>query len=167
MRSALHWSHLFDDDLNPWHEDPVGFEVQLADFGYKAMLALAEASDVPRPEKSVTHPVAGWYDGWGMVIRPKEFVIEAGQRCCRFNKVVENVVLDALNALYLNVRQGLIVVDSSIIMSLVRGYDKFRVSATVRKQTHTIVFPFNANKNHWFMVVMRKTLLFDPEVRST
>jgi hypothetical protein len=78
-----------------------------------------------------------------------------------------NVVLDALNALYLNVRQGFIVMDSSVIMSLVHGYDKFRVSAEVRKQTHTIVFPFNANENHWFMVVMRKTLLWGTEVRST
>jgi len=168
MRSAFYWHHYaYDDDQNPWHEEPVGFDLQLADVGYEAMLVLAEASKVPRPEKSVTHPVAGWYDGWGMLARPKDLVIDSGDRCCRGTKLVENIVLDALNALYLNVRHGFIVMDSSVIMSLVKGYDKFRVSAEVRKQTHTIVFPFNANENHWFMVVMRKTLLFDTEVRST
>jgi hypothetical protein len=169
MRSALYFKHFSFDVFDDAHrDDPVGLEKQLADVSFNAMVALAAASEAPRPEPSIFYPVAGWFDGWGMVVRPKDMVVKSGERCCQGARVVDNVVLDALNALCLNARQGYIVIDSSVIMTIVNGYDeKFRVSAKVREQTHTIVFPFNANENHWFMVVMRKTLLWGTEVRST
>ena len=64
-------------------------------------------------------------------------------------------------------RKAFFVLESSLIFSLCQGYDKFRVSDAVREQTHTILFPFNADRVHWFMVVLRKALFFDPEVSST
>ena len=169
MRSELYWERytLTDRVYESDRYAVVGYEQQ-NDIGFKAMCVLAEESQVRRPKYSAKHLHFDWINGLPTAVRASQLVVQSGESCCRGRRHTENVVLDALNALCLNARHGYLVMDSSVIMSLSEGYDtKFDVSNEVREQTHTIVFPFNAEGVHWFMVVMRKTLLFGPEVRST
>ena len=169
MRSELYWRpHTLSDTYPPLDVGPpVGHELQQNEIAFQAMCVYAKVSGLQPPDKFHMNMHAGFVNGFASCVRPTRLFVQSGVTSCRGSRAVENVTLDALNVLCLNAPQGFLVLESSLISSLSQGYDKFRVSDAVREETHTILFPFNADQVHWFMVVLRKALFFDPEVSST